>query len=373
MKKVFPVYILSMIGLLFVVGCGGDEDPPPDEEPSPPEPVKIININKKSSDGSTIKLENNNTIKSENNTIKSDDTIIVEFDDVPTNVKVNLGTEPLANQRLTWENHKEMMITGLFKKGELNIEITWEAGSRVLKYNVEVPPPPPQENMTEIDPDEFEMGSNDPEARNDEKPVHTVHVDKFFMDQYEVTNEQYKQFILANPSWAKDQIASNFHDGNYLKHWDGHNYPDGYKEHPIVYVSWYAAVAYAKWANKRLPTEAEWEYAARGGLSSQKYPWGDVIDRNKANYGGNIGKTTPKGKYPSNEYSLYDMGGNVWEWCLDEYNEEFYRNSPPKNPLSGADSPDWIMNNFKSIGINCVVRGGSWGQWSGVPAGCSSC
>lgn len=335
MKKMFSVYILLMIMLLSAVGCAMD----------PVVPVGFGDVN-----------------PSDDSTINPEDTITVNFDDAPANVKVYLGQVPLANQRVTWNSTgQRMTITGLFEPGKLKIEITWEEGSHELNYTVTVPEPPSlQENMVPIPPGEFQMGSDDPETGTDEKPVHPVHIDAFSMDQYEVTNKQYKQFIVANPSWRKDQIADNLHDGNYLQHWEGHNYPKGYDDHPVVYVSWYAAVAYTRWAGKRLPREAEWEKAARGGLSGKKYPWGDVIDSNKANYDGNIGETTPKGKYPRNKYRLYDMVGNVWEWCLDEYNEGFYNRSPLKNPLFGATSPNWIMSNFKGITSQRVLRGGSW-------------
>ena len=176
----------------------------------------------------------------------------------------------------------------------------------------------------------------------------------------EVTNAQYKKFVDANPSWGKDRIDDRYHNGFYLSHWNGNDYPSGKADHPIVYVSWYAAMTYAAWAEKRLPTEAEWEYAARGGLAGKTYPWGDSIDSRKASYDRSVGDTTAVGKYPPNGYGLYDMAGNVYEWCLDAYDEDFYRISPRENPLSGADTVDWVMTNFTSVKESRVLRGGSW-------------
>ena len=215
----------------------------------------------------------------------------------------------------------------------------------------------PFAEMVLIPAGEFQMGSND--YYDDEKPVHTVYVDAFYMDKYEVTNAQYKQFLDANPQWRKDRIQDRFHS-HYLEYWDGNTYPRGKADHPVVYVSWYAAMAYAEWAGKRLPTEAEWEKAARGGLVGKKYPHGNTLTARDANYGDPSGTTTPVGSYPANGYGLYDMSGNVWEWCLDEYNGGFYAISPARNPLSGSNSIQWLLDNYTGVKTYRVLRGGSW-------------
>ncbi|MYE87403.1 SUMF1/EgtB/PvdO family nonheme iron enzyme [Candidatus Poribacteria bacterium] len=212
------------------------------------------------------------------------------------------------------------------------------------------------EGMALIPAGEFRMGSNDGEF--DEKPVHTVYVNAFYMDVYEVTNAQYKKFVDANPQWTKDHISSRYHDGNYLKHWTGNSYGSG--NHPVVYVSWYGAMAYAKWVGKRLPTEAEWEKAARGGLSGKRYPWGNLLDSSKAKYRG--GGTTGVGTYPPNEYGLYDMAGNVWEWCLDAYGGNFYKSSPYRNPIAGAEGITQATSKFTIVKTPRVLRGGAWGS-----------
>ena len=199
----------------------------------------------------------------------------------------------------------------------------------------------------------FRMGSDDwdKDAETDEKPQHNVHLDAFYMDKYETTNAQYKEFIDANPQWQKNRIPKKYHDGDYLKHWNGNDYPPDKGNHPVVYVSWYAAMAYAEWRGKRLPTEAEWESAARGAWRT--------MNADTANYGETVGGTTPVGTYPPDRSGLYDMAGNVWEWCLDEYNPDFYAISPSQNPLAGG-TMDNILSDWTNVKTVRVLRGGSW-------------
>ena len=332
MKTAFRLSVLVIIAVYSVAGCGED----------PPEPANFVSASPTA--GSTI---------------EPDAAISVLFDDVPRNVVVNPGRATTAGQTVT--------ISGPFTAGPLNITITWKGGAYVLSYTVTAPEKDAPEKdvtapagMVSIPAGEFEMGSNDPEAQNHEQPVHTVSIDAFFMDEHEVTNLEYKKFVLANPRWQKARIDKRFGGTLYLSSWNGNDYPNGKSNHPVVYVTWYGAMAYASWVEKRLPTEAEWEYAARGGLAGKKYPWGDGIGLGKANYGKNVGGTTPVGKYPANGYGLYDMAGNMWEWCLDEYDKDFYFGSPRKNPLSGANSVQWVMNNFTNVKTKRVLRGGSW-------------
>ena len=343
-KTAFCFSLLLTIGLLSVVGCDREET----TETTNSQPVidRVV-VPEEVKAGETVKLE-----------IIAHD---ADGDALTYNWDVSAGTVDADG---IWTVPAEPTSATVFV--HVSDGVNSAVASSRISVEVVAPPEPPKpvapEGMVSIPAGEFQMGSNDPEADNTEQPVHTVYVDAFFMDEHEVTNLEYKKFVLANPRWGKDRIDKGFHDGDYLTRWNGNDYPSGYANHPVIYVSWYAAMAYAGWAGKRLPTEAEWEYAARGGLDGQKYPWkGDVIDLGKANYGNNVGETTPVGKYPPNGYGLYDMAGNVWEWCLDEFNKDFYFSPAPHvNPLSGANSVDWIISNFTSVKESRVSRGGAW-------------
>ena len=220
--------------------------------------------------------------------------------------------------------------------------------------------------MVLIPAGEFQMGHD---QNSTTSPVHTVYVDAFYMDIHEVTVGQYNQFVRATghpplPNWVSMYSPTD--------------------RHPVVGVSWHDAIAYAKWAGKRLPTEAEWEKAARGGLVSKYHAWGDAeLDGTQCNFADkslseiwdrerepednwadkNIDDgyayTAPVGSYPANGYSLYDMAGNVWEWCFDAYDENFYANSPRQNPIAdiiirGTENDEITVNKMR------VARGTSW-------------
>jgi len=203
----------------------------------------------------------------------------------------------------------------------------------------------------------FQMGSND--GMRNEKPVHIVYLDAFYIDKYEVTNAQYRQFVRA--TGHKEPEGNVYEAGKRrraFKPWADKRFNGG--NQPVVCVSWEDAKAYCKWAGKRLPTEAEWEKAARGALVGKKYPWGDKRpDGMKCNFANTSNNSeenisdaykyvAPVGSFAPNGYGLYEMAGNVSEWCADWFDPGYYTFSPKQNP-TGPDS-----------GQERILRGGSW-------------
>jgi len=197
--------------------------------------------------------------------------------------------------------------------------------------------------MVLIPAGEFLMGSPSGDGSDDEHPQHRVYLDAYYIDKYEVTFAQYDKF--CEETGRKKPSDEGW----------------GRSNRPVINVSWNDANDYAKWAGKRLPTEAEWEKACRAG-STTKYSFGDNESQlgDYAWYSSNSGsKTHPKGEKKPNAWGIYDMHGNVWEWCSDWYDGNYYKNSPEKNPTGPAS------------GASRVLRGGSW--FTNVGRCCSAC
>jgi formylglycine-generating enzyme required for sulfatase activity len=187
---------------------------------------------------------------------------------------------------------------------------------------------------------EFIMGSDKGEI--DEKPFHYVYLEAYYIDKYEMTNEFYSACVDAGICEQPKKTNSDTRDSYY-----GNSM---YSDYPVIYVDWNMAKTYCEWREAQLPTEAQWEKASRG-TDGRTYPWGEDIDKTYANYDNNAdGDTTAVGSYEKGKsiYGVYDMAGNVWEWVTDWYSENYYQNSPPKNP-SGPDT-----------GKERVMRGGAW-------------
>lgn len=194
-------------------------------------------------------------------------------------------------------------------------------------------------DMVLVPDGEFAMGSND--GSPDQQPVHNVYLNAYYIDKYEVSNKLYANCVNAGACLLPSN-DKRFLDPNYA-------------EHPVVYVNWSMANAYCEWRGTRLPTEAEWEKAARG-TDERTYPWGKDISCKEANYFNGLDycspatDTSPIGSYEKGKspYGVYDMAGNVAEWVADWYSETYYQNSLSSNPL-GPDN-----------GQGRVLRGGGW-------------
>jgi formylglycine-generating enzyme required for sulfatase activity len=195
----------------------------------------------------------------------------------------------------------------------------------------------------------------------EETPRRKVGLNSFYIDETEVTNAAFKKFTDKNPAWRKAKIAPDFHNGKYLQDWRGANFPAGKARFPVAFVSWYAAVAYCRSLDKRLPTEAEWEYAARGGLAGKQFPWGDEMpDERRANFGASkLGAPVKVASYAPNGYGLFDMAGNVWEFLADEWSKYAETSETLINPVAGGDLFDG--DSYRAVKTRRALRGGSFG------------
>jgi formylglycine-generating enzyme required for sulfatase activity len=192
----------------------------------------------------------------------------------------------------------------------------------------------------------FPMG----EENGDNEKLHSVYLDGYYIDKYEVTNSAYRRCVDVGKCIPPKQSNSDERSPIMRSSYYGNAEFD---EFPVIYVDWDMAKTYCEWRDARLPTEAEWEKAARG-KDERTYPWGEGINCDKANYDVScIGDTTKVGSYESGKsvYGVYDMVGNVWEWVNDWYSETYYLNSPPSNPL-GPDSGQYHVLRGSSFGVS---------------------
>jgi formylglycine-generating enzyme len=213
----------------------------------------------------------------------------------------------------------------------------------------------------------FLMGAAD--AEDDQRPVHRVFVSEFSIGRHPVTNDEYARFVRetghAPPSVRGLPLVANGERDSMFRElavpyvWEGSEPPANRSSHPVVLVRYEDAVAYCDWLGAalsrrvRLPTEAEWEKAARGGTDGQRYPWGNEIDPSQGNFLADPSSkrqrgTRPVGTYAPNGFGLYDVIGNVWEWVSDWYGRDSYGLGEPRDPRGPESGPMRI------------VRGGSW-------------
>jgi formylglycine-generating enzyme required for sulfatase activity len=268
-----------------------------------------------------------------------------------TNLALKLEIEPTGDPLLALEFGLTLPVgvsVGLFKFVLLDYHVV------VLDYwwlIYSIPNPDPVERIY-IPAGEFQMGcdplhNGDYDCYSHELPLHTVYLDAYLIDATEVTNAQYAQCVAAGACTAPLKSFSftrSFYYGNLE-----------YNDYPVIYVDWYQSQAYCTWAGGSLPTEAQWEKAARGSTDTRAFPWGDASpDCSQANFyyfDRCVGDTSAVGSYPSgaSPYGLLDMAGNVWEWVHDWYSSTYYSTLPYDNP-TGPDTGSYYK----------VLRGGSW-------------
>ena len=319
------------------------------------------------------------------------------------------------------EMPKDRTVARLLGLSVLGV-LAFAATFLVVKINHSSPTGPPAESplgMAWIPGCEFTMGSDVADARGDEKPTHRVRVDGFWMDETEVTNAEFRKFVESTgyattaerkPRWedlqkqlppgtpkpADDKLVPGSMVftptsepvplNNHARWWRWQpgadwRHPEGPESsiagkgnHPVVHVSWEDADAYARWAGKRLPTEAEWELAARGGSDGKPYVWGDEapsISPSRANiWQGrfpyqNLGSdgfkgTAPVKSYAPNGYGLYDMAGNVWEWVADWYRSDTYQSRAGRGLIVDPPGPEDSFDPQEPYTSKRVIRGGSF-------------
>ena len=286
-------------------------------------------------------------------------------------------------------------------------------GERALSVGPSEAPGPAPAGMVWIPGGGFLMGSEGEHAGPEEKPVHEVHVDGFFMDANPVTNARFSEFVeetgyvtVAERAPEVDELLSQLPPGTPppppellvpgslvfeptdhsvdLRDWSqwwrwapgaDWRHPsgpestiEGKSDHPVVQVAWSDAVAFAEWAGTRLPTEAEWEFAARGGLEGATYVWGDGEldpDHPQAHIYGDAfpthpAETLPVGSFAENPYGLYDMSGNVWEWTLDWFRSDTYARDAAQGPVVNPTGPSAAPDPGEGLPPMKVLRGGSF-------------
>lgn len=231
-------------------------------------------------------------------------------------------------------------------------------------------------NFAMIKAGSFLMGSDDQSYGSS---ATEIILDEFKITRCPITNLQYAIFLNAfgieNVRDGTYLFMNSFNKSIRIKNQNGtYVVQDGFETHPVTHVNWLGACAFSLAVGARLPTEAEWEKAARGGLAGKLFPWGDNAPTpTLANFGENVGMTAKVGSYPPNGYGLYDMAGNVWEWTMDWYKPMYHNAAECRNPIGPADGVDKVIRGggwaYPGSDLRCYSRGRSWIRLGGTNVG----
>ena len=276
----------------------------------------------------------------------------IDAPQTPTNAQKEMLKE--VSEQLSFPHIQPVLNPQEIKRPEYDPDpaAVFQIDSAVARYI------PEEKRIKEVDPipsdmviikeGEFTRGCK--EGGRDEKPAHLIKLKSFALDTHAVTNEQFMRFleVMGGEKDANNQDIIKLRESRVKRLTGRLVIESGYSKHPVIGVTWYGAIAYAKWVGKRLPTEAEWEIAAKGSQNDTIYPTGNAIERTQANFFSS--DTTAVKSYPPNDYGLYDMAGNVYEWCQDWYDFNYYETSQqePENPKGPMQ------------GVYRVLRGGCW-------------
>ena len=379
MKSSFELFCISLVFISILTGCNEDL------EQENAELWANISEVQAELDSLNSVIATKEQVESENAQLKQEVSQIQAELDGLNSVIVTKEDAGLENTQLKQEISRiqaelDRLDAAIAAKDKMIDQIQFEIDKFGSIIPIEIILQKDESTMVLIPAGKFIMGTNDSQLDEitrtkpglrvtfkHEQPQHTVHLDSYYIDKYETTNAQFERFVKETGHvtdaekagwgfvWEGTEVWPRIWGANWRSPLGPGSSILDKMDHPVIQVSYYDARAYAKWAGKRLPTEAEWEKAARGSIDDRLYPWGDLWSSRKLNsLEAGPRTTTPVGSYPDgvSPYGIHDMVGNVWEWVADWYYVDYYEKCVSFNALTNPRGP--------YNGTHKVLRGGCW-------------